>query len=84
MICTICITWLCYISGFFISIYLTKGNNLVENNENDNTQIYLTKFYYSLSRMWMITMLRSDREQNNTLIKGNEAFDICMLVLVTT
>ena len=34
--------------------------------------------------MWMITMLRSDREQNNTLIKGNEAFDICMLVLVTT
>ena len=40
------------------------------------TQIYLTRFYYCLSRMWMIIMLNSDHEHNFTIIKGNESFDI--------
>ena len=32
--------------------------------------------------MWVIIILRSDREHNNPLIKGNEAFDICMYSIV--
>ncbi len=32
--------------------------------------------------MWMIIMLKSNREHNNPLIKSNEAFDICMYSIV--